>query len=383
MPKPYRVVKFPEENGCLAVVPTSWLAQNEDLCFWPQCVKGSEVKSMVKNQVAPQQDWGTYPVVVMARCSTYDKATTRVKRAEALSGVDTTEQSGNDACHGDDDEDAAESPRLELPAPPSLAVPAHESIADTSLEPVGNGGPEEMMSVMLRVLRVQLEVRQQNRELHHELQQLRREVRDMSERLHEIESLDRTRTMPQPAQRTVPASLPRLPANSLEELEAAEAAVGDEAVAATLRKHLLQIGGMSLREVASNAMKAVMAHPVQVLYSLHGRKGKRAFINLKLCRIVTDVVCEKGHVDVMEAHSFLKKWLPGSVDRGGGRKRRFVETFAAEEHSDPCPQDSDHCLTTAALSLPHPCPRSPGPSDPSRPAASPANVQFCTRPEAM
>ncbi|XP_072145105.1 sphingomyelin phosphodiesterase-like [Dermacentor andersoni] len=114
-------------------------------------------------------------------------------------------------------------------------APAHESIAGASLEPVGNGGPEEMMPVMLRLQRVQLEVRQHNRELHHELQQLRHEVRVMSERLHEIESLGRTRTAPQPTQRTVPASLPRRPANSVEELEAAEAAVDDEAVAATLR----------------------------------------------------------------------------------------------------------------------------------------------------
>ncbi|XP_072141039.1 uncharacterized protein [Dermacentor andersoni] len=221
----------------------------------------------------------------------------------------------------------------------SLAAPAHESITGASLEPVAYGGPEEMMPVMLRD---QLEVRQQNRELHHELQQLRHEVRVMSERLHEIESLDRTRTMPQPAQRTVPVSLPRLPANSLEELEAAEAAVGDEAVAAAL------------------------VYITPLLYSLHGRKGKRAFINMKLCRIVTDVVCEKGHVDVVEAQSFLKKWLPGSLDRGGGRKRRFAQTFAAGEPNDPCPRDRDHCLTTAALSLPHPCPRSPGPSEPSQ-----------------
>ncbi|XP_070377511.1 uncharacterized protein [Dermacentor albipictus] len=62
--------------------------------------------------------------------------------------------SGNDACHGDDDDDAA-SPRLDLPAPPS--APAHESITGSSLEPLAYGGPEEMMPVMLRVLRVQLE----------------------------------------------------------------------------------------------------------------------------------------------------------------------------------------------------------------------------------
>ncbi|XP_075724769.1 uncharacterized protein LOC142767279 [Rhipicephalus microplus] len=50
------------------------------------------------------------------------------------------------------------------------------------------------------------------------------------------------------------------------------------------RKHLLQIGGRGLREIGVNAMKAVLAHDVQVLYSLHGRKGKRAFVNLRLCR---------------------------------------------------------------------------------------------------
>ncbi|XP_049515804.1 uncharacterized protein LOC125941968 [Dermacentor silvarum] len=203
---------------------------------------------------------------------------------------------GIEAGHGE--EGRAASPRLELPAPPSpcpARAPAGESATGTSpLETPQRESSEEMMSVLLRVLRVQLEVRQQNRDVLHELQQLRHEVRVVSERLDEIEPLDRTRAVSQPALSTVPPVLPRLPANNIEELEAAEAAVQDEAVAATLRKHLLQIGGKSLREVASNAMKAVMAHPVQVLYSLHGRKGKRAFINLKLCRIVTDVICAKG-----------------------------------------------------------------------------------------
>ncbi|XP_049514246.1 uncharacterized protein LOC125941298 [Dermacentor silvarum] len=232
-------------------------------------------------------------------------------------------------------------------------------------------------AVLLRVLRVQLEVRQQNRDVLHELQQLRHEVRVVSERLDEIEPLDRTRAVSQPALSTVPPVLPRLPANNIEELEAAEAAVQDEAVAATLRKHLLQIGGKSLREVASNAMKAVMAHPVQVLYSLHGRKGKRAFINLKLCRIVTDVICAKGGADLTEAQGFIKRWLPGSVDRGGGRKRRFAETLAAEQPDDPSLRGRDHCLPTAALSLPHPWPQGPGqstvgPSCPAAHAPSPA-----------
>ncbi|KAH7949361.1 hypothetical protein HPB49_008151 [Dermacentor silvarum] len=122
-----------------------------------------------------------------------------------------------------------------LASPCPARAPAGESATGTSpLEPPQRESSEEMMSVLLRVLRVQLEVRQQNRDVLHELQQLRHEVRVVSERLDEMEPLDRTRAVSQPALSTVPPVLPRLPANNIEELEAAEAAVQDEAVAATL-----------------------------------------------------------------------------------------------------------------------------------------------------
>ncbi|XP_075741970.1 uncharacterized protein LOC142794066 isoform X5 [Rhipicephalus microplus] len=89
-------------------------------------------------------------------------------------------------------------------------------------------GSEQTMPLLLRILRIQLGIRQQQREVLQEVRQLKHK-----------------------------------------------------------RKHLLQIGGRGLREIGVNAMKAVLAHDVQVLYSLHGRKGKRAFVTLRLCRLVT------------------------------------------------------------------------------------------------
>ncbi|XP_075724419.1 uncharacterized protein LOC142814662 isoform X1 [Rhipicephalus microplus] len=118
------------------------------------------------------------------------------------------------------------------------------------------------------------------------------------------------------------------------------------------RKHLLQIGGRGLREIAVNAMKAVLAHDEQVLYSLHGRKGKRAFVNLRLCRLVTDVICQKAGCDQAEALNFIKRWLPGSGDRCGGRKRRFREAFVVEQPDDPHSQSADYRLLAAAGFLP-------------------------------
>ncbi|XP_075736087.1 uncharacterized protein LOC142776382 isoform X1 [Rhipicephalus microplus] len=118
------------------------------------------------------------------------------------------------------------------------------------------------------------------------------------------------------------------------------------------RKHLLQIGGRGLREIGVNAMKAVLAQDVQVLYSLHGRKGKRAFVNLRLCRLVTDVICQKAGCDQAEALNFIKRWLPGSGDRCGGRKRRFREAFVVEQSDDPHSQSADYRLLAAAGFLP-------------------------------
>ncbi|XP_075743437.1 uncharacterized protein LOC142797046 isoform X1 [Rhipicephalus microplus] len=154
-------------------------------------------------------------------------------------------------------------------------------------------GSEQTMPLLLRILRIQLGIRQQQREVVQEVRQLKHE-----------------------------------------------------------RKHLLQIGGRGLREIGVNAMKAVLAHDVQVLYSLHGRKGKRAFVNLRLCRLVTDVICQKAGCDQAEALNFIKRWLPGSGDRCGGRKRRFRETFVVEQPDDPHSQSADYRLLAAAGFLP-------------------------------
>ncbi|XP_075741537.1 uncharacterized protein LOC142791132 isoform X2 [Rhipicephalus microplus] len=99
-------------------------------------------------------------------------------------------------------------------------------------------------------------------------------------------------------------------------------------------------------------MKAVLAHDVQVLYSLHGKKGKKAFVNLRLCRLVTDVICQKAGCDQAETLNFIKRWLPGSGDRCGGRKRRFREAFVVEQPDDPHSQSADYRLLAAAGFLP-------------------------------
>ncbi|KAH6923531.1 hypothetical protein HPB50_002153 [Hyalomma asiaticum] len=151
-----------------------------------------------------------------------------------------------------------------------------------------------------------------------------KELQRLSGQMARIKSLMRP-SSPHAAETAPSVTLPPMPAQTLEELEVVELALRDEKVAAALRRHLLHLGGASLRAVGSRIMNAIMSHSVQLQYSLHGKKGKQAFIDTRLCGVVTDSICQKLDIDMAEAHEFLKRWLPGAIDRGGGRKRRFEE----------------------------------------------------------
>ncbi|KAH7984744.1 hypothetical protein HPB52_023702 [Rhipicephalus sanguineus] len=227
-------------------------------------------------------------------------------------------------------------------------------------------------------------LQQQHTEMLQEVRQLRHEVRLLSQRVEHAESLDGSRTLLQHAQSEQPTpDLPRLPAGTIQELEAAEAPVHNEAVSATLHKHLLHIGGKCLREIGANA-KAVMAHEVQVLFSLRGRKGKRAFVDLTL---QGDFICQKVGVDLVEAKVFIKRWIPGSGDRSGGRKRRFKEAFVVEQPNDPCSRSGDHRLPATAGFLPSHCNQGLGSTTiatlpPTRPRQQQDNA-FVGRPPAL
>ncbi|KAH6932635.1 hypothetical protein HPB50_008207 [Hyalomma asiaticum] len=167
-------------------------------------------------------------------------------------------------------------------------------------------------AVLLRVLHLLMQVRQQNRDTMQELCLLRNEVQLPSQRLGQAEAADRSLSLPQAQPSVV---LPRLSAETISELEAAEAAVQNEAVASAL--------------------------------------------------FYADAICQKANVDLCTTRDFIKRWLPGSIDRSGGRKRRFAEALMAKQPHDPCPRSRDpegrdHQQPTTAAFLASRCHQRPG-----------------------
>ncbi|KAL3246966.1 hypothetical protein MRX96_057320 [Rhipicephalus microplus] len=110
--KLFAVVTFPEEEDKVAVVPLSWLTEDRAQCHWPPKRRGVRVEELVRDRVDPTAASQKYPVCLVARCSTLEKAERRATGAQYGLAADITEQSGNE----DHDElEGGSSPVVGLP----------------------------------------------------------------------------------------------------------------------------------------------------------------------------------------------------------------------------------------------------------------------------
>uniref|UniRef100_A0A6B0VBF4 DUF4806 domain-containing protein n=1 Tax=Ixodes ricinus TaxID=34613 RepID=A0A6B0VBF4_IXORI len=329
MDKPFAVIRFPDEQDCLAVVPVTWLSKKKDMSAWPLHTKGSKVSAMVEREVPPGiigSGWEMFPCTVTSSSRTYQKALRKTKRLVNSSTVETSEVSA----HEEEEEEEAHR-EFGVPSPPPLSSSSSSSEEQAQALPVEQprgiqGEYEGASPAELRILRLLLEVRLQNRDTHQLLSQL-------DGRMARLEASGAEAAPPPPA--IAATSLPRLPAMTVAELEAANEAIRDECVATALKKRLINMGGEKATEVVANIMKAIMTLPVQVQFSLYGKKGKRPFISMGLCTLALGAISDKLKIEESAAKKMVVKWLPGSCDRGGGRKRRFEASMAPEAQNAP------------------------------------------------
>ncbi|XP_042147925.1 uncharacterized protein LOC115313914 isoform X1 [Ixodes scapularis] len=389
MDRPFAIVKFPLEDDCVAVVPVIWLSEDRSTCMWPENgrANGKGVLALAEQRALPgETGWEPHPVVVMTTYRTYRKASRKINTAEHTSALDTSDASAGESCSNRKD---VPRPRLEIPPAPSSSSPSRERTAihkpHSQPQKVKKGPSAEAMCnpcsqpqkekerasgeaaarnsrfhsqkenwdvegachedreedvvasrVQLRLLHLLLEVRQQNRDILNELSQLKEVCEGHHDRLGLLEA-PAAQAAPAPESGARPVTLPRLPATTLEELMAAEEAAQDEAVAEALQKRLFRIGGKTDVETVANIMSHIMSPPVQALYSLHGKKGKRKFLLLQLCTVATATISAKIKKDEKASQAIIGRWLPGSGDRGGGRKRRFLMTVGEDPSQELLP----------------------------------------------
>ncbi|KAH6920369.1 hypothetical protein HPB50_028642 [Hyalomma asiaticum] len=177
MPKRFAIVKFPLENDLVDVVPLSWLTDGRSQCFWPQSVRNQQIPLLVEAEKAPNGEgtWVKFPAEVVATSRTYSRAKEKLLHYQYQSGVESS----------------------------------------------------ALSAAQLKIIQLLLEIKHEQRFLRKELE---RRCNNLSERLEEALRGPRA-----PAPTPLPAVLPKLPSETVEEFDAAEATLNEESVATALR----------------------------------------------------------------------------------------------------------------------------------------------------
>ncbi|KAJ8351641.1 hypothetical protein SKAU_G00231170 [Synaphobranchus kaupii] len=133
----YIVVKFPEENNIVAVVPQSW-CDGENVCYWPPYPTMEHVKKASQNREEPDIfTWTQHSAVILKSKDSYEKAHAFMVRAKKGQSLDTEPEDGerrrkrknnlkysldddDDDVDGGNDDDSIYPPRTLTPK--SLAV---------------------------------------------------------------------------------------------------------------------------------------------------------------------------------------------------------------------------------------------------------------------
>ncbi|XP_064462029.1 uncharacterized protein LOC135372316 isoform X2 [Ornithodoros turicata] len=88
MPKEYAVVRFPEEDDKVELVPASWLIAGGEFCLWPpeSCVS---IQDAIRACKGPGAGWALCPVVKMKESYGYRRGLKKLKLALDTSDLDT------------------------------------------------------------------------------------------------------------------------------------------------------------------------------------------------------------------------------------------------------------------------------------------------------
>ncbi|XP_064462989.1 uncharacterized protein LOC135373872 [Ornithodoros turicata] len=156
-------------------------------------------------------------------------------------------------------------------------------------------------------------------------------LRELNQR---IAALETTSRCGEPLQTPVVPELEVLleqPISTREELSHVEDVLSEASAKIALTNRLARLGGGDLKEVVKIVLDRTMKNEVQALFSIEGRRGKSALKTSPLFSVIISDVQQrlsglKQDVTDAEIQARVGKYLAGSCDREGGRKRRMKDT---------------------------------------------------------
>ncbi|XP_064467933.1 uncharacterized protein LOC135378777 [Ornithodoros turicata] len=90
---PFFIVKFPDEENMVAVVPSNWMA-GDDRCYWPPSKDEKKASLYIRKRKTPTYGWQNLPCIKVAEYETYSEAREMLPLAEKTSDLNAEDEYG-------------------------------------------------------------------------------------------------------------------------------------------------------------------------------------------------------------------------------------------------------------------------------------------------
>nr|XP_018900588.1 PREDICTED: uncharacterized protein LOC109032761 [Bemisia tabaci] len=89
----FAIVKFPDEDDAVDIIPTAWLHDDELYCYYPRVKTNEERNNLVRRCIeADEESWDVIPTVVLAKFVKYENARKKLPMAEVQSNLDDDDE---------------------------------------------------------------------------------------------------------------------------------------------------------------------------------------------------------------------------------------------------------------------------------------------------
>ncbi|XP_064460144.1 uncharacterized protein LOC135370345 isoform X2 [Ornithodoros turicata] len=137
--KLFAVVKFPDEEDCVAIVHVNWL--NGGVCMWPPEKNGNKLRALIEEGTMPAENWFRQRCRPLGLFSTYEQARQKLAVAEVRSDLSTDQELGRGkrrrivrSFSSSDEDDISLLPKPPTP-PPCVKLSSHKKPISSHKKP--------------------------------------------------------------------------------------------------------------------------------------------------------------------------------------------------------------------------------------------------------
>ncbi|KAL1466868.1 hypothetical protein MTO96_042458 [Rhipicephalus appendiculatus] len=335
--KNFAVVKFPDDEDAVAVVPASWVIGQ--VVMWPVHLVKESADELAKKCIEPGAGWVANNARVLGWYETYERARTKLPLAEMTSDIDTDldrprrrrrNRIYDDSSSGDSPDEEEPANSTTLPRAPTPPVRIAHTMGKDHQHPssvLSKKAKKDHVPSQKRYTAASSSSKQEEQACRYsqasppdsEVLRLLHSIQcrqlQHSSQLNMITAWIASRTSVLDEAETQDIEIPR----TLDAfIQFDDSVAKSKELQKQLKAHWKKFGGISMPDTVKRIMRDMLSDEVASNYSWQGAKGKLHFRETACCQILLEIAAASPHYQsatTSDVEVVIKSWLRHSKER--------------------------------------------------------------------